>query len=179
MAMRLLKFNLLTKSIVERGGAEPQEMWMGWCSSPSMGSLLNYPMVKTNKPIKHTHMKLNNISITSSDTLTTLPANAHCCCLQRAAGSSSDGTEDSDFSADLEHAEASENARRRSSTRLTRASLRLSRSSQGISSLYCNFSGTPMRRGCININHCKKRIKLNSVYFVAQYHKLQMCLKGL
>uniref|UniRef100_A0A8C3AB53 Histone acetyltransferase n=1 Tax=Cyclopterus lumpus TaxID=8103 RepID=A0A8C3AB53_CYCLU len=49
----------------------------------------------------------------------------------RTAGSSSDGTEDSDFSADLEHAEASENARRRSSTRLTRASLRLSRSSQG------------------------------------------------
>lgn len=49
---------------------------------------------------------------------------------KRAAGSSSDGTEDSDFSADLEHAEASENARRRSSTRLTRASLRLSRSSQ-------------------------------------------------
>ncbi|TNN51392.1 Histone acetyltransferase KAT7 [Liparis tanakae] len=49
---------------------------------------------------------------------------------KRAAGSSSDGTEDSDFSADLEHAEASENARRRSSTRLTRASLRLSRRSQ-------------------------------------------------
>uniref|UniRef100_A0A8C3AA74 Histone acetyltransferase n=1 Tax=Cyclopterus lumpus TaxID=8103 RepID=A0A8C3AA74_CYCLU len=49
---------------------------------------------------------------------------------KRTAGSSSDGTEDSDFSADLEHAEASENARRRSSTRLTRASLRLSRSSQ-------------------------------------------------
>ncbi|XP_068434019.1 histone acetyltransferase KAT7-like isoform X1 [Clinocottus analis] len=48
----------------------------------------------------------------------------------RTAGSSSDGTEDSDFSADLEHAEASESAHRRSSTRLTRASLRLSRSSQ-------------------------------------------------
>uniref|UniRef100_A0A8C4HNL5 Histone acetyltransferase n=1 Tax=Dicentrarchus labrax TaxID=13489 RepID=A0A8C4HNL5_DICLA len=46
------------------------------------------------------------------------------------AGSSSDGTEDSDFSADLEHAEAPESARRRSSTRLTRASLRLSQSSQ-------------------------------------------------
>lgn len=54
-----------------------------------------------------------------------------CCCLQRTAGSSSDGTEDSDFSADLEHNEASESARRRSSTRLTRASLRLSQSSQG------------------------------------------------
>ncbi|XP_035469882.1 histone acetyltransferase KAT7 isoform X5 [Scophthalmus maximus] len=48
----------------------------------------------------------------------------------RTAGSSSDGTEDSDFSADLEHAEVSESAHRRSSTRLTRASLRLSRSSQ-------------------------------------------------
>ncbi|CAJ1075988.1 histone acetyltransferase KAT7-like isoform X1 [Xyrichtys novacula] len=49
---------------------------------------------------------------------------------KRTAGSSSDGTEDSDFSADLEHTEASESAHRRSSTRLTRASLRLSRSSQ-------------------------------------------------
>ncbi|XP_047428141.1 histone acetyltransferase KAT7-like isoform X3 [Mugil cephalus] len=48
----------------------------------------------------------------------------------RTAGSSSDGTEDSDFSADLEHAEASEIVHRRSSTRLTRASLRLSQSSQ-------------------------------------------------
>ncbi|XP_074511229.1 histone acetyltransferase KAT7-like isoform X1 [Sebastes fasciatus] len=48
----------------------------------------------------------------------------------RTAGSSSDGTEDSDFSADLEHAEAAEIVHRRSSTRLTRASLRLSRSSQ-------------------------------------------------
>uniref|UniRef100_A0A7N8Y6I4 Histone acetyltransferase n=1 Tax=Mastacembelus armatus TaxID=205130 RepID=A0A7N8Y6I4_9TELE len=45
--------------------------------------------------------------------------------------SSSDGTEDSDFSADLEHAEVSETAQRRSSTRLTRLSLRLSQSSQG------------------------------------------------
>uniref|UniRef100_A0A7N8YN28 Histone acetyltransferase n=1 Tax=Mastacembelus armatus TaxID=205130 RepID=A0A7N8YN28_9TELE len=44
--------------------------------------------------------------------------------------SSSDGTEDSDFSADLEHAEVSETAQRRSSTRLTRLSLRLSQSSQ-------------------------------------------------
>ncbi|XP_044036209.1 histone acetyltransferase KAT7-like isoform X6 [Siniperca chuatsi] len=48
----------------------------------------------------------------------------------RTAGSSSDGTEDSDFSADLEPTEASESVRRRSSTRLTRASLRLSQSSQ-------------------------------------------------
>uniref|UniRef100_A0A7N6ADV5 Histone acetyltransferase n=1 Tax=Anabas testudineus TaxID=64144 RepID=A0A7N6ADV5_ANATE len=49
---------------------------------------------------------------------------------KRTAGSSSDGTEDSDFSADLEHAEVPESAHRRSSTRLTRASLRLSQSSQ-------------------------------------------------
>ncbi|KAM9746577.1 histone acetyltransferase KAT7-like isoform 1-T1 [Menidia menidia] len=49
---------------------------------------------------------------------------------KRTAGSSSDGTEDSDFSADLEHTEASERAHRRSSARLTRASLRLSQSSQ-------------------------------------------------
>ncbi|KAM7372629.1 hypothetical protein PAMP_009784 [Pampus punctatissimus] len=49
---------------------------------------------------------------------------------KRTAGSSSDGTEDSDFSADHEPADGSESARRRSSTRLTRASLRLSRSSQ-------------------------------------------------
>ncbi|XP_044188050.1 histone acetyltransferase KAT7-like isoform X3 [Thunnus albacares] len=49
---------------------------------------------------------------------------------KRTAGSSSDGTEDSDFSADLEPAEASESAHRRSSTRLTRASLRLSQNSQ-------------------------------------------------
>lgn len=49
---------------------------------------------------------------------------------KRTAGSSSDGTEDSDFSADVEHAEAAEVVHRRSSTRLTRASLRLSQSSQ-------------------------------------------------
>ncbi|XP_037545260.1 histone acetyltransferase KAT7 [Nematolebias whitei] len=49
---------------------------------------------------------------------------------KRTAGSSSDGTEDSDFSADLEHAEAAENLHRRSSARLTRSSLRLNHSSQ-------------------------------------------------
>uniref|UniRef100_A0A8C4HQC3 Histone acetyltransferase n=1 Tax=Dicentrarchus labrax TaxID=13489 RepID=A0A8C4HQC3_DICLA len=70
-----------------------------------MGSLLNYPLVK--KQQQHTNIYLIET-----------------------AGSSSDGTEDSDFSADLEHAEAPESARRRSSTRLTRASLRLSQSSQ-------------------------------------------------
>uniref|UniRef100_A0A8C7WNH5 Histone acetyltransferase n=1 Tax=Oryzias sinensis TaxID=183150 RepID=A0A8C7WNH5_9TELE len=50
--------------------------------------------------------------------------------VKRTAGSSSDGTEDSDFSADLEHADASDNGRKRSSARLTRSSLRLSQSSQ-------------------------------------------------
>ncbi|XP_043955175.1 histone acetyltransferase KAT7-like isoform X4 [Gambusia affinis] len=53
---------------------------------------------------------------------------------KRTAGSSSDGTEDSDFSGDLEHVRAAVRARRRSSTRLTRASLRLSQSSQDNSS---------------------------------------------
>ncbi|XP_072224731.1 histone acetyltransferase KAT7-like isoform X2 [Leuresthes tenuis] len=58
---------------------------------------------------------------------------------KRTTGSSSDGTEDSDFSADLEHTEASESALRRSSTRLTRASLRLSRNSQeNCSSVRCS-----------------------------------------
>ncbi|XP_068605944.1 histone acetyltransferase KAT7-like [Brachionichthys hirsutus] len=49
---------------------------------------------------------------------------------KRTPGSSSDGTEDSDFSADLEQANGTESVCRRSSARLTRASLRLSRSSQ-------------------------------------------------
>ncbi|XP_056871046.1 histone acetyltransferase KAT7-like isoform X1 [Takifugu flavidus] len=48
----------------------------------------------------------------------------------RTAGSSSDGTEDSDFSTDLEHTEAPKGSRTRSSSRLTRASLRLSQNSQ-------------------------------------------------
>ncbi|XP_017161841.1 histone acetyltransferase KAT7-like isoform X5 [Poecilia reticulata] len=60
---------------------------------------------------------------------------------KRTAGSSSDGTEDSDFSADLEHVKAAVRARRRSSTRLTRSSLRLSQSSQDNSSLL--LSGSP------------------------------------
>ncbi|MEQ2303286.1 Histone acetyltransferase kat7 [Ameca splendens] len=55
---------------------------------------------------------------------------------KRTAGSSSDGTEDSDFSADLEHVEAAERARKHSSTRLTRASLRLSRSSQDAAAVH-------------------------------------------
>ncbi|KAM4635110.1 histone acetyltransferase KAT7-like isoform 1-T1 [Polymixia lowei] len=53
----------------------------------------------------------------------------------RTAGSSSDGTEDSDFSADHEHEPTEspehEHAHRRRNTRLTRASLRLSQSSRG------------------------------------------------
>ncbi|XP_028842392.1 histone acetyltransferase KAT7a isoform X3 [Denticeps clupeoides] len=50
---------------------------------------------------------------------------------KRNAGSSSDGTEDSDFSADLEHTDSSESdANTRRNTRLTRSSVRLSQSSQ-------------------------------------------------
>ncbi|XP_036408458.1 histone acetyltransferase KAT7 isoform X3 [Megalops cyprinoides] len=52
---------------------------------------------------------------------------------KRNAGSSSDGTEDSDFSADLEHTDSSESdANTRRNTRLTRASVRLSQSSQDL-----------------------------------------------
>ncbi|XP_041121773.1 histone acetyltransferase KAT7-like isoform X7 [Polyodon spathula] len=51
----------------------------------------------------------------------------------RNAGSSSDGTEDSDFSVDLEHTDSSEcDGTTRGNTRLTRASLRLSQSSQDL-----------------------------------------------
>uniref|UniRef100_G3NR96 Histone acetyltransferase n=1 Tax=Gasterosteus aculeatus aculeatus TaxID=481459 RepID=G3NR96_GASAC len=53
---------------------------------------------------------------------------------RRTAGSSSDGTEDSDFSADLEHTETTESAHRRSSARLTRASLRLSHNCSSVRS---------------------------------------------
>ncbi|XP_077412503.1 histone acetyltransferase KAT7-like isoform X2 [Vanacampus margaritifer] len=52
----------------------------------------------------------------------------------RTTGSSSEGTEDSDFSADLEPAEAVGNVQRRNSSRLTRTSLRLSRSTRENSS---------------------------------------------
>jgi len=54
-------------------------------------------------------------------------------CLQRTAGSSSDGTADSDDSGDHEKTDSSHSeANQRNNTRLTRASLRLSQSSQGI-----------------------------------------------
>ncbi|XP_072417778.1 histone acetyltransferase KAT7 isoform X2 [Chiloscyllium punctatum] len=50
---------------------------------------------------------------------------------KRQAGSSSEGTEDSDFSADLDHTDSSESdGQPRRSTRLTRSSLRNSQSSQ-------------------------------------------------
>ncbi|XP_078501379.1 histone acetyltransferase KAT7 isoform X6 [Lissotriton helveticus] len=51
---------------------------------------------------------------------------------KRNAGSSSDGTEDSDFSTDVEHTDSSESERRRSrrSARVTRSAARLSQSSQ-------------------------------------------------
>uniref|UniRef100_A0A672Q277 Histone acetyltransferase n=1 Tax=Sinocyclocheilus grahami TaxID=75366 RepID=A0A672Q277_SINGR len=53
-------------------------------------------------------------------------------CLQRTAGSSSDGTADSDDSGDHEKTDSSHSeANQRNNTRLTRASLRLSQSSQG------------------------------------------------
>lgn len=52
--------------------------------------------------------------------------------LQRNAGSSSDGTEDSDFSTDPEHTDSSESdGTSRRSARVTRSSARLSQSSQG------------------------------------------------
>uniref|UniRef100_A0A2K6Q3H3 Histone acetyltransferase n=1 Tax=Rhinopithecus roxellana TaxID=61622 RepID=A0A2K6Q3H3_RHIRO len=51
---------------------------------------------------------------------------------KRNAGSSSDGTEDSDFSTDLEHTDSSESdGTSRRSARVTRSSARLSQSSQG------------------------------------------------
>lgn len=54
-------------------------------------------------------------------------------CLQRTAGSSSDGTADSDDSGDHEKTDSSHSeANQRNNTRMTRASLRLSQSSQGI-----------------------------------------------
>ncbi|NXF13697.1 KAT7 acetyltransferase, partial [Smithornis capensis] len=54
-----------------------------------------------------------------------------CVLLQRNAGSSSDGTEDSDFSTDPEHTDSSESdGTSRRSARVTRSSARLSQSSQ-------------------------------------------------
>uniref|UniRef100_A0A8B9I213 Uncharacterized protein n=1 Tax=Astyanax mexicanus TaxID=7994 RepID=A0A8B9I213_ASTMX len=56
-----------------------------------------------------------------------------CLCFQRTAGSSSDGTADSDDSAEPEKTDSGSHSDPtvRSSARLTRASLRLSQSSQG------------------------------------------------
>lgn len=90
-----------------------------WCSSPSMGSLLNFPLVK------------NTHTLFADDTQCRWLFSLFIVVFQRTAGSSSDGTEDSDFSTDLEHTEAPEGSRTRSSSRLTRASLRLSQNSQG------------------------------------------------
>ncbi|XP_069490474.1 histone acetyltransferase KAT7 isoform X6 [Ambystoma mexicanum] len=57
---------------------------------------------------------------------------------KRNAGSSSDGTEDSDFSTDVEHTDSSESERRRSrrSARVTRSAARLSQSSQDSSPVH-------------------------------------------
>lgn len=59
--------------------------------------------------------------------------------LQRNAGSSSDGTEDSDFSTDPEHTDSSESdGTSRRSARVTRSSARLSQSSQGKGFVFLN-----------------------------------------
>lgn len=71
--------------------------------------------------------------------------------LQRNAGSSSDGTEDSDFSTDLEHTDSSESdGTSRRSARVTRSSARLSQSSQG-KSHYVFFFLTVPHTGQIGI----------------------------
>uniref|UniRef100_A0AAQ6AN57 Histone acetyltransferase n=1 Tax=Amphiprion ocellaris TaxID=80972 RepID=A0AAQ6AN57_AMPOC len=80
----------------------------------------------------------------------------------RTAGSSSDGTEDSDFSADLEHAEAPESAHRRSSTRLTRASLRLSQSSQADIKQGVDRDETPPRTPTGNAPSSESDIEVSS-----------------
>ncbi|XP_061557296.1 histone acetyltransferase KAT7-like [Phycodurus eques] len=63
---------------------------------------------------------------------------------KRTTGSSSDGTEDSDFSADLEPAEAVGATQTRNSTRLTRTSLRLSQSTRENSSTARSSSPAPV-----------------------------------
>uniref|UniRef100_A0A672ZPY2 Histone acetyltransferase n=1 Tax=Sphaeramia orbicularis TaxID=375764 RepID=A0A672ZPY2_9TELE len=75
------------------------------------------------------------------------------------AGSSSDGTEDSDFSADLEPTE-SESARRRSSTRLTRASARRSQSEQATSVLSSGRRVTRSQQGATNSSSTAKKYPL-------------------
>uniref|UniRef100_A0A7N8XG43 Histone acetyltransferase n=1 Tax=Mastacembelus armatus TaxID=205130 RepID=A0A7N8XG43_9TELE len=82
--------------------------------------------------------------------------------LMRTAGSSSDGTEDSDFSADLEHAEVSETAQRRSSTRLTRLSLRLSQSSQADLKQGADRDETPPRTPTGNAPSSESDIEVSS-----------------
>ncbi|XP_061892995.1 histone acetyltransferase KAT7-like isoform X5 [Entelurus aequoreus] len=60
-----------------------------------------------------------------------VPVQSHCWnLLLRTTGSSSDGTEDSDFSADLEPTETVRNTQQRKNARLTRTSVRLSQSTQ-------------------------------------------------
>uniref|UniRef100_A0A8C6KG86 Histone acetyltransferase n=1 Tax=Nothobranchius furzeri TaxID=105023 RepID=A0A8C6KG86_NOTFU len=78
---------------------------------------------------------------------------------KRTAGSSSDGTEDSDFSTDLEH--AAETAGRRSSTRLTRSSLRLSQSSQDVKQ-GADRDETPPRTPTGNAPSCESDIDASS-----------------
>ncbi|XP_057717221.1 histone acetyltransferase KAT7-like isoform X1 [Corythoichthys intestinalis] len=63
---------------------------------------------------------------------------------KRTTGSSSDGTEDSDFSADLEPTESVGGVQRRNSKRLTRTSLRLSQSTRENSSRARSTSPVPV-----------------------------------
>uniref|UniRef100_A0A672Q0Q0 Histone acetyltransferase n=1 Tax=Sinocyclocheilus grahami TaxID=75366 RepID=A0A672Q0Q0_SINGR len=67
-------------------------------------------------------------------------------CLQRTAGSSSDGTADSDDSGDHEKTDSSHSeANQRNNTRLTRASLRLSQSSQVVQNTSETVHFSPIR----------------------------------
>uniref|UniRef100_A0A7N5ZQG6 Histone acetyltransferase n=1 Tax=Anabas testudineus TaxID=64144 RepID=A0A7N5ZQG6_ANATE len=112
-----------------------------------MGSLLDFPLViKT-----HTFFMKSPFQIFHTDHE-----------LSRTAGSSSDGTEDSDFSADLEHAEVPESAHRRSSTRLTRASLRLSQSSQADLKQGAERDETPPRTPTGNAPSSESDIEVSS-----------------
>uniref|UniRef100_A0A4X1UQK2 Histone acetyltransferase n=1 Tax=Sus scrofa TaxID=9823 RepID=A0A4X1UQK2_PIG len=80
---------------------------------------------------------------------------------KRNAGSSSDGTEDSDFSTDLEHTDSSESdGTSRRSARVTRSSARLSQSSQGHLTgkheRHFSISGCPLYHN-LSADECKVR----------------------
>lgn len=74
--------------------------------------------------------------------------------LQRTAGSSSDGTADSDDSGDHEKTDSSHSeANQRNNTRMTRASLRLSQSSQGINIMSVSALSLKLRLRAVARNH--------------------------